>query len=132
MYCCNKVIYLDYKADHPTRKHNNNSSVKFVSLEEDSLQKELCFATVITTSSGASIAADNSTYSCEELLLFEEWLKVSGGSKAAITARTRIEWLKFRECGELFYGRKFSLKTKGRIYQSCIRSAMPYGSETWV
>ena len=27
--------------------------------------------------------------------------------------------------------RKFSLKMKGRIYQSCVRSARLYGSETW-
>ena len=39
----------------------------------------------------------------------------SGGSEAAVTARTRIGWIKFGECGELLYGRKFSLKMKGRI-----------------
>ena len=60
---CNKIIYSDYKVDHLTRKHNNNSSVKFISVEEDPLQKKLCFATAITTSSKASIATDNSTYS---------------------------------------------------------------------
>ena len=58
-------------------------------------------------------------------------LNASGGSEAAVTARMRIEWIKFRECGELLYGRKFLLKMKGRINQSCIRSAMLYGSETW-
>ena len=49
----------------------------------------------------------------------------------AVTARTRIGWIKFRECGELLYGRKFSLKMIGRIYQSCVRLANLYGSETW-
>ena len=39
--------------------------------------------------------------------------------------------IKFRECGELLYGRKFSLKMKGRIYQSCVRLPMLYGSEKW-
>ena len=58
-------------------------------------------------------------------------LNASGGSEAAVTARTRIGWIKSRECGELPYGRKFSLKIKGRIYQSCVRSAMLSGSETW-
>ena len=37
--------------------------------------------------------------------------------KQRVTARTRIGWIKFRECGELLYGRKFSLKVKKRIYQ---------------
>ena len=58
-------------------------------------------------------------------------LNASGGSEAAVTARTRIGWTKLREWGKLHYGRKFSLKMKGRIYQSCVRSAMLYGSETW-
>ena len=58
-------------------------------------------------------------------------LNASGGSEEAVKARTRIGWIKFKECGELLYGRKLSLKMKGKIYQSCIRSAMLYGSETW-
>ena len=35
-------------------------------------------------------------------------LNVSGGSEEAVTARTRIRWIKFRECGKLLHGRKFS------------------------
>ena len=31
----------------------------------------------------------------------------------------------------MLYGRKFSVKMKERIYQSYVRSAMLYGSETW-
>ena len=58
-------------------------------------------------------------------------LNASGESETAVTARTRIGWIKFRECEELLFGRKFSLKLKGRIYQSCVRSAMLHGSETW-
>ena len=37
----------------------------------------------------------------------------------------------FRECGELLRGRRFSLRMKGMVYQSCVRSAMLYESETW-
>ena len=51
-------------------------------------------------------------------------------NEAAVRARTRIEWIKFKEYG-LLYVRKFSLKMKRRIYQSCVKSAMLYGSETW-
>ena len=53
------------------------------------------------------------------------------GSEAAVAAKTRIGWIKYRECGEFLYGRIFSLKMKVRIYQSCVKSAMLYGSETW-
>ena len=58
-------------------------------------------------------------------------LNSSSGSEAAVTARARIGWMKFRECGELRYGRKFLLKMKKKIDQSCIRLTMLYGSERW-
>ena len=61
----------------------------------------------------------------------ENRLTASGGSEAAVTARTKIGWIKFRECGELLCGRKFLSKMKGRVYQSCVRSAMLYGTEMW-
>ena len=43
----------------------------------------------------------------------------------------RIIWMKFRECGELLRGRRFSLGMKGMVYRICVRSAMLNGSETW-
>ena len=58
-------------------------------------------------------------------------LNASGGCEAAVTARARFGWVKFRECGELLYGKRFSLKMKGRVYQTCVRPATLYGSETW-
>ena len=60
-----------------------------------------------------------------------ERLNASGGSEAAVTARTRIGWKKFRKCRKLLYGRKFSLKIKERFYQSYVKSSMLYGSEAW-
>ena len=38
--------------------------------------------------------------------------------------------MKFRKCEELLL-RRFSLKMKGMVYRSCVRSAMLYGSEMW-
>ena len=43
-------------------------------------------------------------------------LNASGGCEAAATARTRVEWKKFRECGEILFGKRFSLLMKGKIY----------------
>ena len=39
--------------------------------------------------------------------------------------------MKFRECSKILKGRRFSLKMKGKIYKSGVRSAMLYGSEAW-
>ena len=48
-----------------------------------------------------------------------------------MTARTRLGWKKFRDCGEILLGKRFSLRMKGKVYKSYVRSAMLYGSETW-
>ena len=42
-------------------------------------------------------------------------VNASGGCKAAVTARARIHWVKFRECGELLNTKRFSLKVKGMV-----------------
>ena len=57
-------------------------------------------------------------------------VNAGGGCEAAVTARARIGWVKFRECRELLNSKRFSLKLKGMVYQSCVRSAILYGSET--
>ena len=54
-----------------------------------------------------------------------------GGREAAVTARTRCGWVKFRECSELLYGRRFPLRLKGAVYESYVWPAILYGSEAW-
>ena len=51
-------------------------------------------------------------------------LTATGGCETAVTARTKLGWMKFRECSEILKGRRFSLKMRGKIYKSCVRSAM--------
>ena len=51
-------------------------------------------------------------------------LNAGGGCDAAVTARARIARVKFRECRELLNSKRFSLKLKGMVYWSCVRSAM--------
>ena len=67
----------------------------------------------------------------KEFCYLEDRLNASGGCETAVTSRVRIGWMKFRECGEFLRGRRFSLRMKGTVYCSCVRSAMIYGSETW-
>ena len=62
---------------------------------------------------------------------FRDRVNAFGGYEAAVTARARIGWVKFKECDELLNSKRFSLKIKGMVYQSCVRSVMLYGSETW-
>ena len=57
-------------------------------------------------------------------------VSADGGCEAAVTARTRCDRVKLRECSELLYGR-FPLKLKGAVYRSYVRPAILYGSEAW-
>ena len=50
---------------------------------------------------------------------------------AIVTARTRCGLIKFRECGELLYGRVFLLRLKGAVYNGYVRPAILYGIEAW-
>ena len=43
-------------------------------------------------------------------------LNASRGCETAVTSRVRTGWVKFRECGELLRGRRFSLRMKGVVY----------------
>ena len=53
------------------------------------------------------------------------------GCEAAVTARTRCTWIRFRECSDLLYGRRFPLMLKGVVYKSNVRLAILFGSEVW-
>ena len=67
----------------------------------------------------------------KEFCYLGDRLIASGKCEAAVTARTRVGWKKFRECGEILFGKRLSLQMKEKIYKSYVRSAMLHGSETW-
>ena len=64
-----------------------------------------------------------------EFCYLEDRLNSIGGCEAAATARGRIGWASFRECGELLNGNWFPLRMKGKVYRCCVKSAILYGSE---
>ena len=53
-----------------------------------------------------------------------------GGSDLAATARIRNGWMKFRVLLPFLTSRAPPFEMKGRVYVSCVRSSMTYGSET--
>ena len=50
---------------------------------------------------------------------------------SAVTARVRSASKKFREYLPILTGKGFSLKLKGKVYATCVRSCLMHGSETW-
>ena len=59
-------------------------------------------------------------------------LSVDGDADAAVEARIRIGWNKFRKLvPRMLTNKDVSLIMRGRLYSSCVRSSMLHGSETW-
>ena len=56
-----------------------------------------------------------------EVTYLGDRVSTCGGYEAAVTARTRCEWVKLRECSEFLCGRKFYQKQKGVVYESYVR-----------
>ena len=68
----------------------------------------------------------------DKLCYLGDMLSQEGGCEHATLKRIQTGWLKFRELSGLLIGKGMSVKSKGIIYTTCIRSAaMLYGSETW-
>jgi len=63
--------------------------------------------------------------------VFGMGLSVDGDADAAVEARIRIGWNNFRQLVPLLTNKKVLLIMRGRLYSSCVRSSMLYGSETW-
>ena len=58
-------------------------------------------------------------------------LSVDADADAAVAARIRIGWNKFRQVVSLLTNKDVSLIMRGRLYSSCVQSSMLHGSETW-
>jgi len=63
--------------------------------------------------------------------LVGDTLSVDGDADAAVEARIRIGWNKFRQLVSLLTNEDVPLIMRGRLYSSCERSSMLHGSETW-
>ena len=58
-------------------------------------------------------------------------MSAGGGCEAVVFARTRFEWAKFRDCSELLFGMRFSLRVKGVLFKRFVRPAILHGCEAW-
>ena len=60
-----------------------------------------------------------------------DMLSAGGGCELSSTVRVKSAWKKFRELLPVLTSRSIPLITRGRVYSSCVRSVMLYGSECW-
>ena len=60
-----------------------------------------------------------------------DMLSAADGCELSTTTRVKITWKKFNELLPVLYSCHLSFKTRGRVYSSCLRSAMLHVGETW-
>jgi len=91
-----------------------------------------CSNPVITTGhTSADIGASANLEVVDKFCYLGDMLSVDGDADAAVEARIRIGWNKFRQLVPLLINRAISLIRRGRLYSSCVRSSMLHRSETW-
>ena len=66
-----------------------------------------------------------------EFTYLDDRVCAGGGCEAAVTARARCGLVKYKECGELPYGRIFLLWLKEVLCMSYVGPSILYGSEAW-
>jgi len=67
----------------------------------------------------------------DKFCYIDDMLSVDGDADAAVEARIRIGWNKFRQLVPLLTNSDMSLIRRRRLYSSCAQSSMLHGSETW-
>ena len=60
-----------------------------------------------------------------------DMLSAAGGCELSTTTRVKTAWKKFKDLLPVLSSGHLSFKTRGRVYSSCVRSAMLHASETW-
>jgi len=67
----------------------------------------------------------------DKFCYLSDMLSVDRDADAAVKARIRIGWNKFRQLVPLLTNSDISLIRRERFYSICARSSMLHGSETW-
>ena len=97
----------------------------------DGFRCRRCDGTIQEVDLADDLMMDGETYECVKSFCYlGDTLDGDGGVDLAATARIRNGWMKFRELLPFLTSRAPPLEIKGRVYASCVRSSMTYGSET--
>ena len=97
----------------------------------DGFRCRRCDGTIQEVDLVEDLMVDGETYEyVKSFCYLGDTLDGDGGAVLAATARIRNGWMKLRELLPFLTSRAPPLEMKGRVYASCVRSSMTYGSET--
>ena len=60
-----------------------------------------------------------------------DMLSAARGRELSTTTPVKTAWKRFSDLLPVLSSRHLSFKTRGRVYRSCVRSALLHASETW-
>jgi len=84
-----------------------------------------------TASSDKVQLAGNELEVVSKFCYLGDMLDGTGSAESSVMCRIQCGWKKFRELLPLITNRAIPLKVRGQMYNSCVRSVILYGSETW-
>ena len=90
----------------------------------------LCSCVVCTGHTSVDIDASTKLEVVDKFCYLGDMLSVDGDADAAVEARIRSGWNKFRQLVPLLTNRDISLIKRGRLYSSCVQNSMLHGSQT--
>ena len=97
----------------------------------DGFRSRRCDGTIQEVDLAEDLMVDGETYECVKRFCYlGDTLDGDGGADLAATARIINGWMKFREILPFLTSRAPPLEMKGRVYVSCVRTSMTYGSES--
>ena len=67
----------------------------------------------------------------EQLCCLGDVLDCDARVERAVPARVTAAWRRWRKIASLLVNCSIGLRTKGRVYEACVRSALLYGAESW-
>ena len=102
-----------------------------LSREADGFRYRRCDGTIQEADLAEDLMVDGETYVCVKSFCYlGDTLVEDGRADLAATARIRNGWMKFYEFLPFLTSRAPPMDMKRRVYASCVRSSMTYGSET--
>ena len=114
--------------------HKKCSSIRDRLVVDDNFQCDRCrgLARPIDGRSCDSITLGGHTLEVVDTFCYlGDTVSAGGGCKHGTIARARSAWGKFRELLPLLTNRYINIKTRGKIFNVCVRSVLLYGSECW-
>ena len=85
-------------------------------------------AVISTCHTSVDIGASANLEVVDKFCCLGDMLSVDGDADAAVEARIRIGWNKYRQLVPLLTNRDILLIRRGRLYSSCVLSSMLHGS----